>query len=96
VAHTPERPITGSAEVAIDLEIENTYADGCQTTTHVTRAVVRAPPSNADEDAMADWAYDQLFPFTGTGRTEGEAWYDVLITASDDASLVGKIFQFGY
>jgi len=85
----------GQADATIDLEIENVYADGRKIVTRVMDALVQAPQKDSDEEALAEWAWDQLFPFTGTGRYEGDAWYQVFVTACDVPSLGGRKFEFG-
>jgi len=79
--------------ITITVEIENTYEDGTEITTHET---VEVPPIPADEDAAWDWADEHIRPLTGTGKTEGDAWYDCTITASSDPAIVGRKFNFGY
>ena len=86
----------GQADVTIDLEIENLYADGQKIVTRVVGALVQAPQKDSDEEALDEWAWDQLFPLTGTGRYDGDAWYEVFVTACDVATLVGRKFEFGY
>jgi hypothetical protein len=45
---------------------------------------------------LDDWAEDTIYPLTGTGKSNGDAWYDATITASSDPSLVGTTYEFGY
>jgi hypothetical protein len=42
------------------------------------------------------WGREHIYQFTGTGRTDGDSWYDVTITASSRPELIGRTFQFGY
>ncbi|WP_430787031.1 hypothetical protein [Actinoplanes sp. G11-F43] len=87
---------SAAATITISLTIENTYEDGDTIDTHVTDAVIPAPPSPDDENAHSAWLYEHIFAFTGTGRTEGDAWYDVTVTACSDPTLVGQTYEFGY
>jgi hypothetical protein len=80
--------------VTVSLEIKNHYADGTHITT-VNGVTVEEPWDLDDEDELADWAMHELFEFTGTGRTEGDATYDITITASNDHRLIGKRFEIG-
>jgi hypothetical protein len=95
MANTPTGLPDGKADATIDLEIENVYADGQKIVTRVVGALVQAPQKDSNEDAIAEWAWDQLFPFTGTGRHESDAWYEVFVTACDVSPLVGRKFEFG-
>lgn len=55
---------------------------------------VPAPPNL--EDDLEDWAYEHLFPLTGTGRTKGDAAYFVTIARSPDLpALEGREFSWG-
>ena len=83
--------------ITVSLTIENTYDDGDEITTHVTDAVIPAPPSANDiGNALDEWSWMYLFPLTGTGRHSGDSWYDVTITACSDPALVGQTCEFGY
>ena len=79
----------------VSLRIANRYPDGVVMTT-VEGVTVPAPPPLNDTAAVDDWAYDYLFPHTGTGRTDGDAWYDIAVTAADVPALVGREFEYGY
>ena len=82
--------------ITISLKIVNRYpAEGEEITTYVYGARIPAQPPRG-EDARSEWGWDYLFPFTGTGREEGEAFYDVIVTACSDPALVGAEFEFGY
>ena len=81
--------------ITISLAIENRYDDGTMIPTQVAGAVVPAPPTG-DEDALQAWAYEHIHPLTGTGRTHGDSWYDVTVTACSDPSLIGETYEFGY
>lgn len=77
----------------IELTIDNIYEDGDTVTTHVV-AEIEEPPAE-DTDEWEDWEQDNIFPHTGTGKTEGDSAYFVKVTACDDPSLVGREFEFG-
>lgn len=82
--------------ITISLAIENRYEGGLLIPTQVTDAVIPAPPEGDDTDAVDAWEYDHIYSFTGTGRTRGDSWYDVTVTACSDPTLVGKTYAFGY
>jgi hypothetical protein len=83
----------------MDLEIENAYADGdgdlfmIVTRVHVTAP---PPPNEGDEQAWDTWRHENVFEYTGTGRIESDAWYDVTVTGCSDPAWVGRQFAFGY
>lgn len=81
--------------VSVTLDIVNTYEGGEEVRTEVV-ADVPAPPPESDHDAYEAWAYEHIYAHTGTGRTEGDAWYDVVITWSSDPALIGRTFEWGY
>jgi hypothetical protein len=88
--------MTAEATVTVNLEIENTYEDGDTVITTVTDAVIPAPPADEDSDEYHEWGQEHIFQFTGTGRTDGDSFYDVTITASSRPELIGRTFEFGY
>ncbi|MCY1144020.1 hypothetical protein OWR29_39005 [Actinoplanes sp. Pm04-4] len=93
----PQPPADGAAAtVQVSLEIENRYEGDIVIYTRVTDAVVPAPAPDSSEAQLYEWALKHLFPFTGTGHVDGDAWYDVTVTASSDPSLIGACFDFGY
>jgi hypothetical protein len=73
------------------LAIENIYPDGTQNAV----AAVDVPAMPSEAEAREEWAYEHLFPMTGTGRTEGNSAYVVTITESDISAAVGQMFEFG-
>lgn len=84
--------------ISLELEIENnTYKDGNTVTTHA-RTTVPAPWGKEDSDERSAWEQEYIFPLTGTGRDEGDSWYDVEVTGSDRPDLipVGTTYEFGY
>jgi hypothetical protein len=82
--------------ITISLAIENRYEDGDMIPTTVTDALIPAPPADGDADAQDTWEQEHIASFTGTGRTTGDSWYDVTVTACSDPSLIGKTYEFGY
>jgi hypothetical protein len=82
--------------IAVSLAIENRYEDDSVILTQVKDAVIPVTPRDGDAEAMDAWEYEHIFSFTGTGRTEGESWYDVTVTACSDRTLIGKTYMFGY
>lgn len=75
----------------IEVTIDNVYDD--ETITNEYMRNVEVPQDDEDLD---DWAYDELFPLTGTGREDGEAGYFLKITAcSERPDLVGREFEWG-
>lgn len=79
--------------ITVDLTIDNFYPNKT-VQTFVQSAVVEAPESFG-KDELQGWATDELFEFTGTGRTDGESSYEVTITGSSEAALLGRSFEFG-
>ncbi|MFI5863542.1 hypothetical protein [Streptomyces sp. NPDC051546] len=79
----------------VTLRIENTYEDGTEVVT--TPAVsVPLPLPAADTEERETWEWDHILQHTGTGRADGDAWYDVEIVESTAPELVGMTFNFGY
>jgi hypothetical protein len=77
------------------LTIVNAYEGGSEI---VTIPVIEVPlPLPAeDTDERTDWEYEHIFPHTGTGRSEGDSWYDVVVAESTAPELLGLTFEFGY
>lgn len=86
------------AHITVSLEIENAYELYEDVTTHVTDAVMPAPPAEVDSEEYETWSDDFIMPLTGVGEdhSEGDSWYDVTVTACSDPALVGRKFEFGY
>jgi hypothetical protein len=87
--------------ITISLDIENSYELYPTVCTTITDQEIPAPPEptsdkDADYKAMNDWAYETIYQFTGTGRTHGDSWYAVTVTACSNPALVGREFDFGY
>jgi hypothetical protein len=104
-AVTIKQPMTGETTVGpaitISLDIENSYELYPTVHTTATDQELPAPPEptgdeDADRKAMDTWAYETIYQFTGTGRTHGDSWYIVTVTACSDPALVGREFDFGY
>jgi hypothetical protein len=94
-ANGPAAP-PAAGMLLISLRIENTYARYDDEVTVVTDEVIPAPPAGADQAAWDDWAYTHIFQLTGAGHTDGDAWYDVTVTACSDPALIGRQFHWGY
>ena len=74
---------------------ENIYEDG-EEVTNVYDLDVPEPEVGLNEDQWEEWAYDNLFPWTGTGREDGDAGYFVTIDQCEARpDLVGKEFEWG-
>lgn len=85
----PEPLIRWAAE-----RIENHYDDG--PVKSIRKVEVPGPPDLDDDEATDEWAYEHLFPLTGTGRTWGDAAYFVRVTEAPDLpALVGREFEWG-
>lgn len=90
--------------VEITARVENFYIDtGDEIVTNPV-AVMPAPPGplptgewEVPQDVQ-DWVDDHLFSMTGTGRTKGDAAYDLTVTASSRPDLVpvGLTYAWGY
>ncbi|GGR51877.1 hypothetical protein [Streptomyces roseolus] len=74
----------------VTVRVVNAYDNGTEVITTPT-ADVPAPP----DDDREEWWYECIFPVTGTGRTEGNAYYSVEIIESDVPALVGLTYEFG-
>lgn len=81
--------------VTLTLRIENNYELYDDVTTEVT-VTVPAPPLPRFSDAWCDWVDHYIGQETGTGKVDGDSWYDVEVIASSDPALVGETFDFGY
>lgn len=94
-ADTPPAP---NETMVISADITNRYEGGDVVHTTARDVTIPIPPSKSDEGAYADWETDHIFELTGTGREQGDSWYDVVITASSrpDLIAVGDEFEFGY
>lgn len=80
----------------VTYEIKNRYEDGDMIVTRIRDVRIPAPPPESDTAAYDAWLYQHVHDFTGTGRCDGDAYYDVTVTACSDPTLVGRSFQFGY
>ena len=81
--------------VTIDVTIDNVYEDET-ITRYVTLDVDWWDPQTEDE--WEDWAQDEIFPETGTGREDGEASYFARVTCvygDDSHPLTGAKFEWG-
>ena len=84
-------------DVTLTLAIENFYPGSCRAVR--TRATIQVPPppTDTETDWYDEWAYEHIYPATGTGRTEGDSAYFVEVIASSRPELipVGTKFEFG-
>lgn len=77
---------------AIEFKVENIY-DGDTITNEFVKDL---RPPEVDEN-LDEWAEEELFHFTGTGRESGNSAYVLTITACEDQpDLVDKIFEWGF
>lgn len=84
------------AEITLTLSVRNIYDDDTITTTKT--ATVPYPPFAEDgSDEAEEWGNEHIMPLTGTGREEGDAYYEVTVTASNQPDLipVGQTYEFG-
>ncbi|MFG2923907.1 hypothetical protein ACGFYA_20680 [Streptomyces sp. NPDC048305] len=78
----------------VTLTITNGYEDGSEV---VTTPVVEIPlPIPEELNELVDWENDHIFPHTGTGKSQGDSWYEVEITKSTAPELLGRTFEFGF
>lgn len=84
--------------IVLTLEIDNKYELYADEHTSFIDVVLPAPDEDDVADDLDDWADDNIRPFTGVGHEDGDSWYDVLVTASSDPTLVAvdREFDFGY
>jgi hypothetical protein len=96
------RWLTGHGAITVSLHIINTYefyptVPVTVTDAQIARPPLRRPPvTDAELQALDDWAYDHIYPYTGVGHTDGDSWYDVTVTASSLRWLTGYTFDWGY
>ncbi|GAA0475472.1 hypothetical protein Aca07nite_84340 [Actinoplanes capillaceus] len=94
--------ITEQGSSTVSLEIINTYEFYPTAVVTMTDVKIASPPlayppvTDAEFQALDDWAYDHIYPFTGVGHTDGDSWYDVTVTASSLPWLTGYTFDWGY
>ncbi len=79
----------------IALKIDNFYPDGKVATHVVTEVIAPTVAELTDDAALDEWAYDQLFEHTGTGRIEGDSAYFIEVESCDEPRLVGRTFEMG-
>lgn len=79
----------------VKLHITNTYEDGDEVVTQPT-VQVPIPVPDRETAEFEEWEWEHILSHTGTGRTDGDAWYDVEIIESTAPELVGMKFEFGY
>jgi hypothetical protein len=84
--------------VLIKVEVVNSY-ELFDEVTVIREEWVPAPPADEESPEYEAWEYQWIFDLlTGTGRSEGESWYDVTVLESSrpDLIAVGAEFVFGY
>ncbi len=81
-----------AALLVVSLEIDNRYERYPSQTTYANDVEVARPVPGEDLD---DWAYRNLFDFTGVGHEDGLSWYFVTIKASTVHELVGNEYEMG-
>lgn len=82
-----------SAMIRIVGHVDNVYEDGDKVRVEFDEQVPPFPEAGDDVD---EWAEDNLFPLTGTGRPDGDAGYFLKITRCDEQpDLVGREFEWG-
>lgn len=87
-------------KITVVLKIENHYPEeeGDPIMT-AWSGEIDPPPDNVavGSEGWDDWAYDEIFPYTGTGQTEGNSAYFVEVTGSSDPEKlpVGTEFEWG-
>ncbi|WP_433304272.1 hypothetical protein ACQP2F_14495 [Actinoplanes sp. CA-030573] len=90
------------APITVSLHIVNTYQRYPSVETTVADAVVPAcpiahpPATDAEQELLEQWAEQHLYPFTGAGHPDGDAFYDLTVTASTLPWLAGTVFSWGY
>jgi hypothetical protein len=91
-----------AATITISLHIVNAYefypsVEVCVIDEIVAGSPIDHLPQSDDErEAFDDWAYEQIYPFTGVGHSDGASWYDVTVTACSAVWLVRQTFEWGY
>lgn len=87
-------------QIVVSLEIENSYELYPNVQTTATDIEMPAPPADVDSPEYQEWSEDFIYAETGVGdtHTKGDAFYDVVVTASSHPDLlpVGTTFEFGY
>jgi len=92
-AKEPHYQLFTAAGISVSLRIENRYEFYETVVTEVTDEIIPALAPDEDEQ---DWAQEFIYPWTGTGHTDGDSWYDVEVTTSSDPTMVGRKYDFGY
>lgn len=86
----------------VSLKIDNVYEDG-ETITQ-TLFDIEVPDAPTEPDEHEEWAEENLYPLTGTGRYAGneageettpDAGYFVEIIAAGHPALVGRTYEWG-
>lgn len=80
--------------IHLTIRIENHYEE-IDTVVVTQEITVGLPPEGDYQDD--GWAYDEVYPYTGTGHTTGDSAYFVEVIASSDPDLipVGTEWEWG-
>lgn len=77
------------------VEFTNVY-DGEE---HCSRATVEVdtPPNGGDEDALDEWAEENIRPHTGDGNAtcEDAGYFADIVACADRPDMVGREFSWG-
>lgn len=98
---SPHQPVTEHDLITVSLKITNTYefystAVVTVTDIHIASPSLACPPvTDAEFQALDDWAYENIYPYTGVGHADGDSWYDVTVTTSSLPWLTGYTFDWG-
>lgn len=86
-----------SETITISLTVKNSYEGGRTVVKEFVNQEIPAPPGvDQDYDEYTAWVDEEIINrFTGTGLEEGDAWYDVRVTACSEPRLVGLFLTFG-
>lgn len=88
--------------IKIKARVENFYVDLGDEIITESEAELPTPPGplpTGDREVSQEiqaWVDEHLFAMTGTGRTKGEATYDLEITESSRPDLVPVGWSFGW
>lgn len=91
-------------KIKVKARVKNYYVDlGDEIVTEPEREMPPPPvpltlDAGQDAPGLEGWIYDHMFAMTGTGRTKGDATYDLEITESSRPDLipVGWTYEWGY
>lgn len=85
--------------IDIEVSVENIYEDGSNVATVVTATVDEPKVGPCDQGGcdLSEWADDNIYPHTGTGRTDGDAAHfaEIVKAPAGWEFLVGEQFEWG-